>query len=886
MRNISLKRVLALVAVVAFAGFAQACDDGELMLRDGADLSVSPYVVLTADPMTVNKGEGTTLKWTVANADTVQIASSPGGAFSFNTEPIDVAGETEGSLMVDGITATTTFIITAKSTLAVDTGDPSIDPYVPSKSANYFLARSGQIELPEPEVNPDIVPQEVTDSVTVTVVDAGPLSATLTANPDRIKSGETSMLTCQVSPDSATYTVVSSDGQTIDMGTDCSAVVSPTETTVYTLTATDTSGKQMVATATVIVDEMSIDHDASSITANDQYPQAQVESFDAAVTVKYTIMPQEIPVTVVADKSVSCTPELPSNQVLENGTGSSQCSLSENTVFTLKAHINGNVVDVKAVSVVSAIGAGRVRITAQPWAFEGEHVDVTVEPVSAADAKHIAKIRIIGLTALEHTVVDATPVKADVTVPMTGVRVEVFSKQQDETPQSFQPVVALPLLPVGLIGKPITEVMFDPNDIERAYFGTMTDLKEEGASSFLASSVMIYRNDKLKAIEDEVDFNGPIPIPLGKELIYWFNDGGNAARYIPDSLWIEGIRTYPVRAIAAREGSASELFVGTTGAILYSADSGLNWDVFVGAIFTTSENGTDYSGSHESCAGEIQTGAKPSKRGDIAYFSGVCDIVSDGNLLYAATDKGVATFTDVDTLIANPKAVDAVHFIPKGEDSSMATYKHVANDLELVKTGGETKLFVAMATGTLDSAMAVNGVYVSTDQGITWQPFGSIGFDAYAVETDMHDGEAKKLYAATSDGIYVSDVATANWQKVDSMASYSLADDPFTTGVIVAGHDAGATITRDGGQTWKALETGGIEGSGKVTAVAMEAKHDGTTGLIEYRAAFGAESGFLAGKVTVSTTSQSVTTEPEDEILQFKPIRPELLHPTLVINSN
>ena len=180
MRNQAVNKILAVIAILAWGFFGQACDDGELNLRGGVSPSVSPYVAITADPMTVEKGGSSTLMWTVANADSVSIASADGSEFAFHTEDIDMTGQTEGSLVVDGISATTTFVITARAMVATpDISPPDLDPYVPNSVLHVY--KSGQITIPEEEPELSMSPVEVTDSVTVSVTDSGPLTASLTA---------------------------------------------------------------------------------------------------------------------------------------------------------------------------------------------------------------------------------------------------------------------------------------------------------------------------------------------------------------------------------------------------------------------------------------------------------------------------------------------------------------------------------------------------------------------------------------------------------------------------------------------------------------------------------------------------------------------------------
>ena len=393
----------------------------------------------------------------------------------------------------------------------------------------------------------------------------------------------------------------------------------------------------------------------------------------------------------------------------------------------------------------------------------------------------------------------------------------------------------------------------------------MTDLQAEGASSFMESGVTIHRNDSLYS--DVTDQSGPIDIDVGRLITTW-NDS-IYANVLTDDFFIEGVKTFPVRAIATRD--EDKMFVGTTGAVLYSGNSGRSWKMYGSPFFWKSETGNDYPGQHESCSGEIQTGGTPLVRGSFAYYMGICDILIDGNKMYIATDTGVETDRDVDSILMNGATSADIKFMPHtGDDpADFPLFKRVVNDLEMLKDGSSKKIFAAVASGTLDSAMTVNGVYVSEDEGESWRMFGSLGVDVYEVKVDMDNGDAKKIYAATADGVYASDVDSANWQRVYDGAAYSLADDPYSEGTIIAGLESGAAITRNSGGQWNSLTTGGANSSGKVSSIAMEASTDGA--FVNYMVAFATEDRFLSGKVMVPVQSgaQNDGNENGDDNMQF-----------------
>ena len=71
------------------------------------------------------------------------------------------------------------------------------------------------------------------------------------------------------------------------------------------------------------------------------------------------------------------------------------------------------------------------------------------------------------------------------------------------------------------------------------------------------------------------------------------------------------VKTFPVNAVVVRPGSPDEIFIGTTGLVMYSKDGGKagSWEKLT-SYQMLSVNGKDYKGSHVSCDGRKQTGQK------------------------------------------------------------------------------------------------------------------------------------------------------------------------------------------------------------------------------------------------------------------------------------
>ena len=172
------------------------------LVTSNAPVTVNPagpvIDTFTADATTITAGQSTTLRWTTSGATAVSIPGASGTL------------EVDGSVSVSP-TQTTTYELTAS-----DDDDATAD---------------------------------ATAEVTVTVNPAGPVIDTFTATSTTITAGESTTLRWTTTG----ATTVSISDVTGDLAVDGSTSVSPTATTIYTLTASDDDDATADATATVTV---------------------------------------------------------------------------------------------------------------------------------------------------------------------------------------------------------------------------------------------------------------------------------------------------------------------------------------------------------------------------------------------------------------------------------------------------------------------------------------------------------------------------------------------------------------------------------------------------------------------------------------------------------
>jgi photosystem II stability/assembly factor-like uncharacterized protein len=111
-----------------------------------------------------------------------------------------------------------------------------------------------------------------------------------------------------------------------------------------------------------------------------------------------------------------------------------------------------------------------------------------------------------------------------------------------------------------------------------------------------------------------------------------------------------------------------------------------------------------------------------------------------------------------------------------------------------------------------------NGIYVSTDGGVSWKTDNN-GLpakpDVYQLLTLASGGLAPSgptLYAATSYGVFARATTDANWKIASAGlpggAVFSLATYPGTVGLLYAGTQKTVYSSTDGGQNWQKVADG------------------------------------------------------------------------------
>ena len=305
--------------------------------RDSTDTTPSTSPVINsfiASPRSINPGETVTLTWRTTSATSVTISGISGG------------------LSLDGSTTVR-----------------------PSRTTTYTLTARGS-------------GRSVTRSVTVTVSGTGTSTGLVnrfTANPTTIAEGNSAVLEWMTT--GAESLSITGGGTTVDTSDKLAgnAVVTPTTTTTYTLTATGASGTPpVVRTVTITVIPKAIVHSFGFTETSDATPDGYIYEGEEA--------------------TLAWTTSNATSIIIDNGVSTSQTSgtvrvrPAQTTTYTLAAVWVGGVVQATDTVTVNVIPRPTINFTATPINSDGES---TLEwQVSGADS--------IALTDNDSSTDDAT----------------------------------------------------------------------------------------------------------------------------------------------------------------------------------------------------------------------------------------------------------------------------------------------------------------------------------------------------------------------------------------------------------------------------------------------------------------------------------------------
>ena len=313
-----------------------------------------------ANPASIQSGQSTTLTWSVSNATAASISPGP-GTVDPRTGSVSVSPTqtTTYTLSATGATGTTTASVTvtvgaapagnpqivrfAASPLTIQPGGQSTLSWTTTGATTVSISGVGAVNLNgSATVSPAQTTtyiltastadgKSVTAAVTINVAaGAIPQIVSFVANPQSIDAGATSQLCWQVS---GATSIAIGPGVGSNLGANNCIAVSPTQTTTYTLNATNSAG-QIQANVTVNVGQVRV----LSFTAN----PVILTQVNMPVTLSWTT--QNATSVVLVGANIGAVSNLPVN-------GSYTTSPTVNTTYTLTAYGPGG----QTVSVSTSV---------------------------------------------------------------------------------------------------------------------------------------------------------------------------------------------------------------------------------------------------------------------------------------------------------------------------------------------------------------------------------------------------------------------------------------------------------------------------------------------------------------------------------------------------
>ncbi|MBI5299496.1 MAG: hypothetical protein HY877_04290, partial [Deltaproteobacteria bacterium] len=221
-------------------------------------------------------------------------------------------------------------------------------------------------------------------------------------------------------------------------------------------------------------------------------------------------------------------------------------------------------------------------------------------------------------------------------------------------------------------------------------------------------------------------------------------------------------------------------------------------------------------------------------KGEIVTLGQVCDLVANGDKLYAATDRGLFYLDDVEGYIKSKGKSEAW----KGWKNLL--YGTVVNDVEI--------------SGSNLYAGSANGVFESTDGGENWSAVGNIGTAVYSVNANL----GSTLLAGTDNGVfsYVNGQTTWNAEGKVEGRVYSIATDPYSDSIYI-GSANGFYVSRDGGITFNK-----VSGDAVVRSISVGYTADPTQGKSAFALYLATETGVMNASLSEMIMNEGVITPP------------------------
>jgi hypothetical protein len=267
----------------------------------------------------------------------------------------------------------------------------------------------------------------------------------------------------------------------------------------------------------------------------------------------------------------------------------------------------------------------------------------------------------------------------------------------------------------------------------------------------------------------------------------------------------------------------TKLFAGTqSGGLLVSADSGNTWNEVENDL-TSSSTSALYANGSNLFAGTVNGAILSADSGNtwepagLSNYSIWCFAANDTNLFagtefwgaFLSTNDGTS-WTSIDSGLPTYSSVGA--FATSGSTLYTGTadgFSFTTNNGDSWSTTGlqETQPGTLAVIGSnIFAGTRYNGLFLSTDDGISWSPLDSGLTDTNVLDLMADEGN---LFAGTENGVFLSPGRSAKWVAVDSgIPPYTEVDALTSIGNnIIAGTVNGIFQSTNNGSIWKLVDS-------------------------------------------------------------------------------
>lgn len=243
-------------------------------------------------------------------------------------------------------------------------------------------------------------------------------------------------------------------------------------------------------------------------------------------------------------------------------------------------------------------------------------------------------------------------------------------------------------------------------------------------------------------------------------------------------------------------------------------------------IFLSTDDGTSWSATSQANLGANAIVAEGEKL--FVVRNGV-SLSTDGGISWNAVNNGLPSYSVVFKIAISGTTLFAMVYgsmmmmggwgiFRSTDDGAHWTavglgYLSVYTIAAYSNSAGDTDIF-AGTDGGLNNGYLTPGVFLSTDDGISWDSLGLVNVNVRAIAA-VHNGSGdSSIFAGTTNGIFRSTNGGLSWDTVNTgipdTIVRALAVSPNGTGGnnLFAGTDSGVFLSTNNGDKWTSVNTG------------------------------------------------------------------------------